>query len=150
MRPRLLTAVLVLMLSGTNCDAASICAAYCISSASAGSAAVHHHQRESQPAATNISHHIHAYHHAADCPECPPELGNNLNQSADCAGLVQIQAIKEASFSFDAPRGVAHVDLPHTPADALVLADGGEPAALLCDTSQRIRTSDPPSAPLRI
>jgi hypothetical protein len=149
MRPRLLIAVLVLMLSGTNCDAASICAAYCMSSASAGRAAVHHHQMESRPGAANVPHHIHTRNQAAYCTECPPDLRNRLNQSADCAGLVQIQALREASFSFDAPSGVAHGDVARTPAAALALANNGEPV-LLCDTSHRIRTPDPGPVPLRI
>lgn len=149
MRPRLLIAVLVLMLSGTNCDAASICAAYCMSSASAGTAAVYHQHTESQQGTANINRDIHAHSHAASCPECPPELGNNLNQPADCAGLVQIQAIVEAPSSLDASRGVAHVDFLHTPTDALASADNGK-ASLLCDSSRRIRPYAPGSVSLRI
>ncbi len=147
MRPRLLIAVLVLTLSGTNCDAASICAAYCMSSAFAGRAAVHH-QMESQSGATNTDDHIHTGNQAT-CAECPPELGNNLNQSADCASLVQIQALKEASFSFDAPSGVAQVDVPDTSAHAVALADDTQSSSLF-DTSPRIRSSNPAAVPLRI
>ena len=149
MRPKLLIVVLALMLAGTNCDAASLCASRCMSSASAAGSVVHHHQMESQTDATSISHHIHTRTHGAYCTECPPEVGNNLNQSTDCQGLLQIQAIREASFSLTASRGVAHPDVPHTPAGALALADGGGPS-LRCDTSPRIRTSDPGSVPLRI
>ena len=147
MRTKLLIAVLALMLSGINCDAASICANRCMSSGSAESAVVHHHRMESQPVATNIQHHIHARAHAAACTECPPEVGNN--RSADCQGLPQIEAIREASFSFDAPSGVAQVDVPHAPVDALALADNGGPS-LLCDIGRTIRSSDTASVPLRI
>jgi hypothetical protein len=149
MRPKLLIAVLALMLSGINCDAASICANRCMSSGSAESAVVHHHQMESQAVATNIQHHIHTRTHAAGCTECPPEVGNNLNRSADCQVLPQIEAIREASFSFDAPSGVAQVDVPHAPADALALADNGGPS-FLCDIGHTIRSSDTASVPLRI
>jgi hypothetical protein len=149
MRPKLLIAVLALMLSGTNCDAASMCANRCMSSASATSAVVHHHQMESQPAATKIDHHLHTRTHAAYCTECPPALGKMLNRAADCAGFLQIQAIREASFSFNTPREVAHVDVPHTTADVLALADDGGPS-LLCDICRTIRSSDTASIPLRI
>ena len=151
MRPKPLITVLALMLSGINCDAASMCANRCMSSASAAnaSAVAHHHQMESQPAATKIDHHLHTRTHAAYCTECPSALGNMLNRAADCAGLLQIQAIKEASFSFHAPREGAHVDIPHTPADALALADDGGPS-LLCDICPTIRSSDTASLPLRI
>ena len=148
MRPKLLIVVLALMLSGTNCDAASICANRCMSSGSTESAVVHHHQMESQPVATH-NHHIDTRTHAAYCTECPPEVGNNLNKSADCRGFPQIQAIKEASFSFDIQRGVVHVDAPHTPAGILALADDGGPS-LLCDSCRTTRTSDTASVPLRI
>jgi hypothetical protein len=104
---------------------------------------------ESQPEAANVPRHIHSRNQAASCPECPPELGNNLNQSADCAGLVQIQAFKEASFSFDAPNGVAQVDAPDTAADALALAGDNEPSSLF-GTSCRIRSFCTASVPIRI
>jgi hypothetical protein len=150
MRPKPLITVLALMLSGINCDAASMCANRCMSSASAAnaSAVTHHHQMESQPVATH-NHHIHARTHAAYCTECPPELGNNLNKSADCQSLLQIQAISEAFFPFNAPREGAHVDVPHTPTDPLALADDGGPS-LLCDICRTIRSSNTPSVPLRI
>src|SRR5260370_7637498 len=120
MRPKLLIAVLALMQSGINCDAASICANRCMSSGSAESAVVHH-QMESQPVAANINHHLHTRTHAAYCTQCPPEVGNNLNRSADCQVLPQIEAIREASFCFDAPSAVAQVEFPHPPADPLTL-----------------------------
>jgi hypothetical protein len=141
MGSKLLIAVLVLTLSGTNSDLASMCAAYCMSSAS-----VHHHT-ESRPGPITISHHIH--HNGAECAECPPRPVNSLNQKADCTSLVQIEALKEASFSFAAPSGAAHVNPPDTAADALALADDGHPSLLL-DTSRRIRSSDTASVPLRI
>src|SRR6267143_6813251 len=72
MRLKLVIAILVLALAGANSGVASICAAYCMSAASVGSVAVHHHQMESQPAPTSISHHIHAHHKGAECAECPP------------------------------------------------------------------------------
>jgi hypothetical protein len=149
MRPKLVIAILVLALSGANSGAASLCAAYCMSSASVGGAALHHYQMESQRSSTSMSHRTHARHHGAPCAECPPELGDSLNQKADCARLVQIQALKEASFSFDAPRGIAYFDVSDTPADAAALADDG-PRSLLFDTSRRIGSSSAASVPLRI
>ena len=149
MRPKLLIAVLVLALSGTNSNVASMCAVYCMSSASAGGAAVHHHQMESQPRSASISHHMHAHHKGAECPECPPTSGNNLNQKADCASFVQFQALKEASFSFDAPRGGAHVHVVGMPALALALASDGE-RFLPVSAPNKIRSFNPVSAPLRI
>jgi len=150
MRLKLLIAVLVLTLSGANAGVASMCAAYCMSSGSVGSAAVHHRQMDPQPSPTGISHHNHTRHHGADCAECPPTSGNSLSPKADCSSLVQIQALKEGSFSFDAPGGgVAYVAVADTPADALGLAGSGE-RSLLFDTSQTIRSFNTPPVPLRI
>jgi len=143
MGSKLLIAILVLTLSGTNSDFASMCAAYCMSSAS-----VHHHM-ESRPGPVTISHHIH--HKDAECAKCPPRSANSLNQKADCTSLVQIEALKETSFSFVAPTEVAPVNGPDTAgdADALALADDGHPSLLL-DTSRRIGSSDTAAVPLRI
>jgi len=149
MRLKLLIAVLVLTLSGANAGVASMCAAYCMSSEFVGSAAVHHHQMNSQPSPTSISNHNHTRHHGADCAECPPTSGNNLSPKADCSSLVHIQALKEGSFSFDAPSRVAHVTVADTPADALGLASSGE-RSLLFDASQTIRSFNTPPIPLRI
>jgi hypothetical protein len=149
MRLKLLIAVLALTLSGANAGVASMCAAYCMSTGSVGSAAVHHRQMDSQPSPTGISHHNHTRHHDADCAECPPTSGNNLSPKADCSSLVQIQALKEGSFSFDAPGGAAHVAVADTPADALGLAGSGE-RSLLFDASQTIRSFNTPPVPLRI
>jgi len=149
MRLKLLTAALVLTLSGANAGVASMCAAYCMSSESAGSAAVHHRQMDSHPSPTNISHHNHTGHHGADCAECPPSSGNSLSPKTDCSRLVQIQALKEGSFSFDAPSGVAHIAVADTRADALGLAGSGE-RFLFFDASQTIRSFNTPPVPLRI
>ncbi len=149
MRPKLVIAVLVLALSGANSALASMCAAYCLSSSSVGSAAVHHHQMESQPGPASISQHMHAHHKGAECAECPPKSGNNLSQKADCATLVQIQALKEGSFSLDAPKGVAQFDVADTSADALALAGVSE-RSMPFDASHAIRNSNPPLVPLRI
>lgn len=148
MRPKLVIAIVVLALSGANSCVASMCAAYCMSSAFVGSAAVHH-QMVSQPSPTSISHHIHAHHNGAECADCPPKSGNRMNQKADCASLVQIQALKEGSFSLDAPNKVAQIDAAATPAEALSLASDRE-RSLVFDTSPTIRSSNPASVPLRI
>jgi len=147
--PRLLIAVLVLTLSGGNSSLASMCAAYCMSSAAVGGAAVHHHQMESQPGSASLRHHIHAPHESAECAECPPKSGNSLNQKADCASLVQVQELKESSFSLDAPRGVAQFDAADTPAYALGLPCDGE-RSLVFDASPIVRSSSSASVPLRI
>src|ERR1700724_3314138 len=139
MRPRPLIAVLVLMLAGTNCDAASICAAYCMSSVSA------HDDMESQPGSTSLSHPIHPQHQRAECGDCPPESRNSLNQKADCSSLDQVQALKEGYFSLDAPSGVPQLYV----ADTLGLArDGGNVLAFVA--ARRIRSSISASVPLPI
>ena len=149
MRPKLLIALLVLALSGANSGLASMCAVYCMPSSSSGSALVHRHQMESHPGPTSISHHIHAHHKGALCAECPPKSGNSLNQKADCTSLVQIQALKEGSFSLDAPNKVAQVDVAGTPAEALSLTSDRE-RSLVFDTSPTITNPHAASVPLRI
>jgi hypothetical protein len=144
MGPKVVIAILVLALAGANSFVASVCAAYCVLSA-----ALHHHQMESQPAPTGISHHMHAHHDGAQCVECPPESENSLNQKADCSSLVQIQAIKEGTFSLDAPSGVAQFDVADTPVDTFALAGGGE-RSMPFHAAHRFRNSNPTSVPLRI
>lgn len=143
MRRKLLIAVLVLMLAGANCDAASICAAYCTSSASA------HHHMESQPGPIITSHHIHAHHQGAKCAECPPESGNSVNEKTDCSSLVQIQALKEGYFSLDAPGGVPQLDVSDKPAHTLGSAPDGWSVPFF-GAARRIRKSTSTSVPLRI
>jgi hypothetical protein len=147
MRPKLLIAILVLALSGANSGAASICAAYCMSSAPAGSVAVHHHQMETQPSPTSMSNHIHTRHYGAACAECPPTSENILNQKSDCTNLGQVQALKEVSF--EPSSGAAHIDVPSTPIDALALARGGE-RSIPVDASHAIRNPHAASVRLRI
>ena len=141
MGPKLLISVLVLTLSGTNSDLASMCAAYCMSSAS-----VHHHM-ESRPGPITTSHHIH--HNGAECAECPPKSANSLNEKADCASFAEIQALKEASFSLDAARVVARVQVVDMLARALASASDGERFSHV-NAPNKIRSFDPVSAPLRI
>jgi len=139
---KLLIAVLVLTLSGANSDLASMCAAYCMSSAP-------HHHMESQPGPASVSHHFHSHHHTANCNECPPESANSLSGKADCANLVQIEALKEGSFSLDAPSKVAQFDVAGTSAEGLSLTIDGERSLVLC-ASHAIRSSNPASVSLRI
>ena len=146
MRQKLVPVALVLMLSAANSPVALMCAAYC--SGSAGGALAHH-QMESEQTPATTSHHTHAHHHAANCAECPPESRNSLNQSADCASLVQMQALKEGTFSFEAPTGLPHVDVSNAPARALALASDGERFSLF-DAPKIVRNSSPVSVPLRI
>ncbi len=143
MRPKLLIAVLALTLSGTNCDLAWMCAAYCMSPAS-----VHHHMG-SQPSTVAISHQMHADHQGAECAECPPKSANSLNEKADCASFAEIQALKEASFSLDAARVVARVQVVDMLARALASASDGERFSPV-NAPNKIRSFDPVSAPLRI
>ncbi|HXN51229.1 MAG TPA: hypothetical protein VN943_04770 [Candidatus Acidoferrum sp.] len=143
MRPKLVIAILVLALSADNSGVASMCAAYCMSSVS-----VHHHM-ESQPGSTSISDHIHAHHKGAECTECPPKSGNSLNQKADCASLVQVQALKEGFFSLDAPSGAAQVHVADSPGYTLGSACDGE-RSLAFYASRTIRNSNSASVPLRI
>jgi hypothetical protein len=139
---KLLIAVLVLTLSGANSDLASMCAAYCMSSAP-------HHLMESQPGPTSVTHHFRSHHHAANCAECPPESANSLNEQSDCASLVQIEALKESSFSLDAPSKVAQFYVAGTSAEGLSLAIDRDRSSVF-DASRAIRSSNPASVPLRI
>lgn len=151
MRTRLLASALVLLLSVADSGATAICAAYCLSPASSGRAVVHHHQMESnsQLSPTNVSQHAHSHHRGAPCAQCARTSHYGLNQKADCANLVQIQALKESSFSLDVPNKVAHIDVVGAPnADLSVACDREQ--CLVFDTSQIVRSSDPASLPLRI
>jgi len=141
MGSKLLIAILALALSGTNSDFASMCAAYCMSSAS-----VHHHM-ESRPRPVTISHHFR--HNGAECAECPPRSANSLNQKADCTSLVQIEALKEASFSLEAPSKVAPFNVAGTSAGGPSLASDHDRSFVIC-ASHAIRNSNPASVPLRI
>jgi hypothetical protein len=149
MGPRLLIAVLVLALSGANSDLASMCAAYCMSSSSVGSAAVHHHQMDSQPGPTSISHPIHSHDKDAECAECPPTSGNGVKQKGDCESLAQMQALKEGLFNLDASSGLIQFDATQTPARAAGLTWSAE-RSLVFDASRTTRTFPPPLVPLRI
>jgi len=149
MRSKLLIAILVLALAGVNSGAATLCAAYCMSAATVGSAVAHHHQMESQPGPTSIGHHIHGLHHSANCAECANNSRNSLHQKADCASWVQIQALKEGTFSLDAPSGVPQFDAADTPAYAIAIAHDGE-HSLVLGASRTIRSSSSASVPLRI
>lgn len=143
---RILVAVLVVTLSGANSALASMCAAYCMSSATAGTAAAHSHQTDSQQNPAGVSHHV---HQGLECVECPPKSGNRLNQKADCASLVQIQTLKQGSFNLDVPRGVAQFDAADTPVHAVRLPGNGE-RPLAFDASRTSRSFPSSSLPLRI
>jgi hypothetical protein len=149
MRLKLLIAVLVLALSRANSGLASMCAAYCMASSSVGSAAVYYRQMESQPGPTSSSHYLHAHHMGAECAGCPPKSGNSLNRKADCASFVQTQALKEGSFSLDAPSEAAQFDSADAPAFILGLACDGEHSLVLA-ASRTIRSFSSSSVPLRI
>jgi hypothetical protein len=149
MRPGLLIAVLVLALSGANSDLASMCAAYCMSSSSAGSAAVHHHQMDSQPGLASISHPIHSHDKDAKCAECPPTSGNSVKQKADCASLAQMQALKEGSFHLAAPSELIQLDASQTAVRVVGLTWDAE-RSLVFDTSLTIRNLRSALLPLRI
>jgi hypothetical protein len=147
MRSKLVIAILVLALSGANSGAATMCAGYCMSSASVGRA--HHHQMESQQSSPNIGRHIHGLHHIANCAKCPPTSGSSLHQKADCASWVQIQALKEGTFSLAAPSEVLQFDAADTPGYAVGLAADSEHSPALA-TSRTIPSSISASVPLRI
>jgi hypothetical protein len=145
----LLTATLLLALLGANSGASAMCAAYCLSSTSAASAAVHHHQMEPQPISTSTNHHAHTRHHGAACAECRSTSQYGLSQQVDCAKFVQIQALKEASFCFDAPSGVVQIDVADTSAGALSLASHRE-RFLFRGASPTFRSFNSASVSLRI
>jgi hypothetical protein len=149
MRLRLLISTLLLALLGANSGASAMCAAYCLSATSAASAAAHHHQMEPPPISTSTSHHAHSRHHGAACAECPSTSEYGLSQQVDCAKFVQIQALKEASFSFDAPSGVVQLDVADTSAAALSLASHRQ-RFLFRDASPTFRSCHSASVSLRI
>jgi hypothetical protein len=150
MGTKLLMSVLALLLSAADSGAALICAASCMSSPPAAGALVHHHETDSQPGATHASQYTH--HHGAPCAECPPRgrngNGNSLNQSSDCNSFSEIHALKEGSFSVDAPNGVAPV-LANRPADGFALGSDGQQSFLFGD-SPTTRSFGPTLLPLRI
>jgi hypothetical protein len=146
MRQMLLAAILALALSCINSSVNSMCAAYCM--ASAGSTPAHH-QMESVPNPSTITPRIHIHHHTANCTDCPRDRRSSLNQKADCTGLVQIQALREGSFSLGVPSGVAYVHVVDMPGRAPGLAPGGERFSSI-DGPNRIGPSNTVSAPLRI
>lgn len=151
MRTRLLASAMMLLLSGANSGATAICAAYCMSSVSTGSAVVHHHytDSDSQLSPTTVSRHTHLHHRGTPCADCPLASKYDLNQKSDCASLAQIQALSESSFSLNASNKVAHTDVLDAPDFHLLLARDRE-RYLVFDTSQAARSPHPTSVPLRI
>src|SRR5580700_5746529 len=105
MGTKLLISFLTLLISAANSGAALMCAASCNLFPPMAGAVVRHHEMESQPNATNASQHTH--HHGAACVECLRKAWNSLNQTSDCNSPLEIRALTEGSFSFDAPTGVA-------------------------------------------
>jgi hypothetical protein len=152
MGTKLLMSVLALLLSAADSGAALICAASCMSSPLVAGALVHHHETDSQPSATHASQYTH--HHGAPCAECPPRARNrngnrnSLSQTSDCNSLTEIHALKEGSFSVDAPNGVAPV-LADKPADSLASGSDGQQSFLFGD-SPTTRSFGPTLLPLRI
>ena len=143
---RLLVAVLVVTLSGANSGLASMCAAYCMSSATAGTAAAHSHQTESQQNPAKVSRHV---HQGPECAECPPNSGKSLNQKANCASLIQIQTLKQDSFNLNVPHAIAQFDAADMPVHAVGLPSNGE-RSFAFDASRSIRSFPSSSLPLRI
>ena len=139
-----LISILVLLLSGADSGAAWVCSASCMSSAPVVGGVADHHQIDSQPSATQVSQRGH--HHGAPCAECPPQAGNRLNQKADCSRMAEIQALREGSFSFDAPTGPAQF-MTNRPADRLPLGFAGQRFFLFGDFPSS-RSSGPPPLPL--
>jgi hypothetical protein len=149
MGPKLLIALLVVTLAGANSGLASICAAYCMSSASAASAALHSHDTKSHTGSASTGQNIHGHHNGAECAECPPNSGKSLRQKADCASLDQMQRLKEGYFNLDGPRGLSLLDAAETPVHAVGLLWDGE-RTLVFDGSRSIRNFPSASLPLRI
>jgi hypothetical protein len=147
MGPKLLIAMLVMALAGANSGLASLCAAYCMSSTSAGRAVAHPHM-DSQQDRESTSQNLHAHRNGAECAECPPTSENSLKQKADCASLDQMQTLKEGSFNLDAPGEAAQVDAVSTPNYTVACPCDGE--SLVFDASRTILSLPSPSLPLRI
>jgi len=85
-----------------------------MSSAAAGKCVVHHHQmdRSQPPQASAI---ISMLIKGCRVRGVSATSGNTFNQKADCASWVQFQALKEGSFSLDAPSGVAEFEVAGHP-----------------------------------
>jgi hypothetical protein len=149
MGTRILIAVLAVTLAGANSGLASMCAAYCMSSSTVGSAAAPFPQNDSQQNPASVGHHIHAHHQGAECAECPPASGDSLKQKSDCSTLVQIQTLKEGAFNLDAPRAVAPFHAADTQGQSVGLAQHGERSSSF-DTSRSFKSFPPASLPLRI
>jgi hypothetical protein len=145
---RLLITILVMALSAMNCGDVLLCAAYCVSSASGRSPAIHHHQMASQPNATSPILHIHTHHPGVACLECPSDASHSLNQNSGCMKLAEIQALKEGSVSLGIPSGATPV-VADRPADAFVPTYRGERSFLIA-AGPPIQSSNSPLLPLRI
>jgi len=143
MRLKLLIALLIVALSGANPVTAAMCASYCASSKSAETEVAHHHHNGTQP--NNQNSHVHG--HGMGCPECPSPCG--LSQSSNCIKSAQEQAIKEDSASQGQPGGNAFAYVATLP-PAAQEPIGNPECQLRLDTSEGIRSSHTPPAPLRI
>src|ERR1700678_1245367 len=145
MRPRLLISVLVLALSAVNSDGALMCVAYCESSASMRNAASHHHQME--PGTSGVR--AHAHHRGTPCLECPGKSGSSLSQNPGCTSLLEIQAVKEGSFTLRANNGV-HPVADDRLAVRLAPAFEEERSSFFGAASPPLKSSSSASLPLRI
>lgn len=149
MVPKLVVALLVVAMSGANSGLASLCAAYCMSSASAASAAAHPYQMESRQNPAGVGHHIHAHHQGTECPECPSKPGKSFNQKADCASSDQMETLKQDSFNLVAPHGLTLFDAADTHVRAVGLTWDGK-RSFVFDASRPMISLPSTSLPLRI
>src|SRR5258708_30208185 len=108
MRFRAAFAILALASLATNFCPASLCAFHCL--ASTGNGPAHHHgmnrmarEMSAQRDLESVGHKATNRHEDSNCEECATKLADTFRPAAECSSLVQMDALKESSFSLDPP-----------------------------------------------
>ena len=142
---RLAATVLVMALVAANTATAAVCRAYC--AGVGNNNAAHHHQTETRVSAP--SHHRHAYHEGANCPECPDGVGQSSMQPPDCGNFTQVQALQEMSTVSSAGREGSQPDITLTSTNSLAASADGAWFSPFCSPPQ-ISSFQPVLVSLRV
>jgi hypothetical protein len=143
MRFRAAFAILALASLATNFCPASLCAFHCLASTGNGPA---HHQHQmtrmareviSQRGLESVSYTTTNRHQDSNCTECVTKSEDTFRPAAECSSLVQMDALKESSFSLDPPAAVAHFALAQLGAHGSASLRAGEPISAV---SQMVRS----------
>jgi hypothetical protein len=137
MRFRAAFAILALASLATNFCPASLCAFHCL--ASTGNGPAHHHHQMNRIAREmisprgreSVSHPATNRNQDSNCAECAAKLEDTFRPAAECSSLLQIDALKESSFSLDPPDGAAHFALAQLRAYGAASLRHGEPISFL-------------------